>query len=333
MPRGTFTRNVLSGCLSVILIWLQAGCAPATPEAYVLMTPCSSSNAGIAGNAALNPAVNQIFQYAATPTPDPAIILSPADMLAAQNHRVLYARHAAINLLAYEAERWTKIKEIGFDDSSKVRIAITYLSPELMESVLQNHILAHEPQRVDVWEIIQKEMNQVYERDKLIFLITIIADSQAFSAHRIDLAPREMILRNARDDAVAPMYDDHNLEIPIDLSDGPEFGFLYYPISIMTDRGCEPVLDRETNTKINIETRVIEIDSVSKGPYVWMIHYAPLVETGNLFYVPKYPDGFTTIDTAVFSPLSEPPATDENDVVFWREFGRYIWGQVTLEKP
>lgn len=333
MPRGKFTRNILSGCLGVILIWFQAGCTSTTSEAYVLMTPCSSGNAGITGNTALNPAVNEIFQYAATPTPDPAANLLPVDILAVQDHRILYARHAAINLLTYEAERWTKIKEISFEDSSKVRIAITYLSPELMESVLQNHILAHEPQRVDVWEIIQKEMNQIYERDKLIFLITVMADSQTFSPHKIDLAPREMILRNARDDAVAPMYDDHNLEIPIDLSDGPEFGFLYYPISVMTDRGCESVLDRETNTKINIETWVIKIDSVSRGPYIWMIHYAPLVETGDLFYVPKYPDGFTTIDTTVFSPLPEPPATDESDVVFWREFGRYVWGQVTLEKP
>jgi hypothetical protein len=295
------------------------------------MTPCSSSSAGIVSAPTLSQGVNLIFQYAATPTPDPATNLPPADISNLQGRKILDAQYAALNLLARQAERWTKIKEIDLDGANKARIAITYLSPELLEAVLQNHILAHAPHRVNVWETIQKELDQVYRRDELIFLVTVIPDSQASSRHTIDLNPRQLILRNTNDYAVAPMHDDHNLEIPIDLSDGPEFGFINYPISVTINGGCENILDRESNTKINIETQTILVDSVSKGPYVWMIHYAPLVETGISFFNPQYPDGITAVDPAMFLPLPAPPITDEEDVNFWRDFGRFIWGQITLE--
>lgn len=253
-----------------------------------------------------------------------------------QSQRLIQARHAALALLIHEVKMRTEIRDFKLDDINKVRIAVTYLSPRLMEAVFQNHILAHPPGNPNFHETIRQFIEKSGEHDEHIFLMTVIANLETSMPHTVDMAPREMILRNTNDYNVTPLYEDHNLDLPINLSYGSEHGFLYFPESVFTKNGCESVLDRKRNTKINIEAQAIFIDGERIGPVIWTIYYAPLVDTGISFYTPEYPTPTVpgqslSPGTDVYTPLTEPPTNSEKEDSFWRDFARFVWEQVTLE--
>lgn len=320
-------------CLIAFISVGLIGCAPSTAT-VVSQTPCLPESAG--GNmyvATPNTSTSNIFQYAATSTPDPTTILSVQDISNLQDAKIRDARYAALKVLEHETERWTVVNEFILDATNKTQIMITFLSPELLQAVFQNNVLAHNPKNTDVNAAINSGLAQIADRKELIFLVTIIATNQNGgnpSTHILDLDMRQMILKNADDYDIVPRHDDHNLDQPIDVSKNPVFGFLYYPLAIEVNGICNLVLDRKSNTKINLQTQALTIDSVSSGPYLWSMPFAPLVEIGNSFHTPTYPDQFTFIDENIFSPIKTPP-TDRSHTDFWRDFARFVWGQITLE--
>jgi hypothetical protein len=285
-----------------------------------------------------NAPTNPIFQYAATATPDPTLPIEEIERR--RDRTILEARYAALELLRYEAARWTQVNEVTLDAANKAQILVTFLSPELLMAVFQNNILAHSPKTVDVYAAMNNNLVQITRREELIFLVTVIVVNPNVAAHTLDLDIRNVSLKNTDDTTIQPRHDDHNLDQPINLSQGPAFGFLYYPLAIQVNGVCKQVLDRDSNTKINIETPALLVDSVSLGPFNWTIPYAPLVDTGNSFYTPAFPITPTLIpqspitpvqiDESLLSPL-KIPSVDMTSEFFWRDFARFIWGQVTQE--
>jgi hypothetical protein len=285
-----------------------------------------------------NAPTNPIFQHAATATPDPTL---PGEEVERRRDRaILEARHAALVLLQEKVERWTQVNEITLDAANKAYISVTFLSLDLFMAVFQNNILAHDPKTSDVYTAMNNNLAQIAKRDELIFLVTVFIKDKNIGAHTLDLDVRQIILKNADDIPIPPQHDDDNLEQPIKLSLGPEFGYLYYPLAIQVNGVCKQSLDYESNTKINIETQELKVDSIPQGPFIWTIPYSPLVITNNSTYRPKFPITPTIapqspitqveLDASPFSPLSLPPVDMTNEF-FWRDFGRFIWGQVTLE--
>lgn len=333
MHRGRTTRShsskILQWFLVASIMTGLAGCTPvASTPAPIAVTPCPPEAALDDTYAPPpNPLTNPIFQYAA-PTPD--LTLAVEENQRRQDRAILEARYAALELLRYEAARWTKSVTVPLDAANNVHIMVTFLSRDLLLAVLQNNIFAHTPKNVDVYAIMNGYLSQIEKRNELLFLVTVIVNNPSSGAHILDLDIRQMSLRNSDDRTIPPLHDDHNLDQSINLSQGPAFGFLYYPLAIQVDGVCKQVLDRDSNTKINIETQSLLVDNISQGPFIWTIPYSPLVETGNSFYTPVYPTTQPDIDASVFTPLNLPP-TDMNSEFFWRDFGRYVWGQVTLE--
>jgi hypothetical protein len=322
-----FITVVLTGCTGT----------PPTPTS-IPITPCPPE-AALDNTYALppNPLTNPIFQYAA-PTPDP--FLAVEENQRRQDRAILEARYAALELLKYEAARWTKSITVPLDAANNVQILVTFLSRDLLMAVLQNNIFAHSPRNVDVYAVMNSNLSQITNRKELIFLVTVIVANPNGGAHIIDMDIHQLSLKNSDNHTIPPQHDDHNLDQPINLSQGPAFGFLYYPLAIQMEGVCKQVLDRDNNTKINIETSSVLVDSVPQGPFIWTIPYAPLVDTGSSFYTPAYPVTPTLfpqspitqveLDASLFSPLNLPPVDMTNEF-FWRDFGRFIWGQVTLE--
>lgn len=136
-------------------------------------------------------------------------------------------------------------------------------------------------------------------------------------------------MHNAEKITIIHSHNDHNLEQVIDTSAGPVFGYLGYPLSLVSAEQCRWILDPKFNTNIVITVPFLEVDSANNNTaYFWTIPYAPLFDLNLPPDLPDFnmPAGF---DTNLMTPLPLPPS-DINQANYWQDFGRYIWGQVTL---
>ena len=301
--------------------------APASPV-VAAVNPCILEAPG------MNPfevtpigVIPTIYGYIGAATPDPYNAIPTPDV----TQRTKEARHAALIRLEQEVQRWTTDVTIPLDATSKTQILVTFLSPELIQAVYLNNLLKHNVTTTDIQAGIQAALNQFASREQFIFLVTVIATSQnstTSTPHSMDINLSQMILMNAENLAIPPSHDDHNLDQPIDLTHDPVFGFVYYPLAVTNNGTCNQVLDPIYNSKINIQTESVRIDSTNTGPLTWTIPYSPLLNVGTFHYTPTYtvPENLEEIH----SSMNLPPIRQE-DSNFWRDYARFVWGQLTLE--
>jgi hypothetical protein len=287
-----------------------------------------------------NPLIVDLFQHGATPTPTftplpltptamPDLVL-PTVMALEQEQRSLETRQAAFDRLIYEVERWTSIQKIKLDEANEAHIMVTFISPELVQAVFLNNILARNRHTANIRTEMENALLQFSKREEMIFMVTISAvnrDSTSRTSHTLEIPMDKMILVNAENLEILPLHEDQNLDHPIDLSLGPVFGYLYYPLAVIDNNSCKQVLDPKYNTKIVIQTKTLKVDSATTS-LTWAIPYKPLLETGFSSYSPA----FFTPDPASLAGMqpikNAPPGSDP---VNWEEFAKFIWGQITLE--
>jgi hypothetical protein len=247
--------------------------------------------------------------------------------------KILGARYAALQQLIYETKRWSDTETIKLKDSSEAaRITITYLSPELLQAVFLNEVLKNRYPTYGFQDQLQTALNTVAERDELLFLLTVTTTNNNVTPihHTIKIPIQEMVMHNAENLTIVHSHDDHNLEQLIDISSGPVFGYLAYPLSVTASQ-CEWVLDPKYNTNIVITVPSVDVDGVSDGiPYFWTIPYASLIVPimPTAVTVPTLPPVF---DQNIYpmTPLALPPS-DINQANYWQDFARFVWNQITL---
>ncbi|MBL8062210.1 MAG: hypothetical protein JNK32_04275 [Anaerolineales bacterium] len=289
-----------------------------------------------------NPLIVDLFQYAATPTPTATFlpftpspipdINQPIMMATQQAQRMIESKHGAFERLIYEVERWTNIQKIKLDDTSEVHIMVTFISPELVQAVRLNNILARNEGVANIRTEMERALTQFSNREEMIFMVNISAvniNGGSVPPHRLEISVGDMILMNAENLEVQPRHEDQNLDQPIDLSLGSVFGYLYYPMAVIkSDQACTQVLDPIYNTKIVIQTDTLKIDSAISDPLTWTIPYKPLLETGMPISTPTFiaPEP-AQIDR--MQPSKDPPPGSLQPN--WEAFARFLWGQITLE--
>lgn len=327
---------ILRGFLALIVIAGLSGCVPATPMPLIVCTP-ESPDVNIYRTAPRILA-NMIFEYAypTIPTPAPSNIAVP---MPPNQQKILEGRYAAFQNLKNQAARWSDIETINLDDSNEIQIIITFISPELIQAVFLNKVFKDGFITSDFDIQVQNILNSIAARDELLFLVTVTATNNNMNSdsHVIDIPINELILNNAGNLASLPKHDDHNLDQPINPLFEPVFGYIAYPLAILKSDGCNWVLDPKYNTNIVITLSDIKVDNAPSRPYTWTIPYKSLVDTDDypdplMFMVPP---GF---DPTQILPLSKPPypmttLTLPNGSIpdmYWQDFGRFIWNQITL---
>ena len=274
---------------------------------------------------------NTIFQYAATPV---AIAISPSE------EQILRARYAAFQYLINETKRWSDTETIKLDDSSEAQIAVTFLSPELLQAVFLSEVLRDGLLYSDFETQTQTMLNSIATRDELLFLLTVTTTNNSstdLAPHIIDIPINQMTLTNGEDLQIAPKHDDHILDQPINSSSKPVSGYLAYPLAVLTNNQCNWVLEPKYNTSITITVPLIQMDGVNGGPYTWAIPYSSLVHAD----IPPNPPNFVMpaeFDPNQMVPLAIPPSPAMNLTIpngmdqnmYWQNFARFVWNQFTL---
>lgn len=345
MKRGRFLarqrwRIFLDGFMILIVTMGLYGCLPpATPSLPIVCTPVSP-NVNIYRTTPQTWA-NLIFQYAYPSVPQTVSADTVPPMpLPQDEQRILGARYEAFLFLKNQTTRWSDIETIKLDDSNEVQIAVTFISPELIQAVFLNEVLKGRFLTADFDIQLQEILNILAARDELLFLITVTSTSNNninAPPHVIDMPISEMKLNNAGNLESTPNHDDHNLDQPIDPSSEPVFGYIAYPLAILQSGGCAWVLDPKYNTNIVITVPDIKIDNLSSHPYTWTIPYQSLIDPN----IPPDPPTFIMppdFNQEVMSPFRKPPhptaslrlSSGADPNIYWQDFARYVWHQITL---
>ncbi len=273
-----------------------------------------------------------IFIYAYPPMPT-AIPPAPPAISPPNEGMILGARYAAFQQLAKEAERWSDTETIKLDDSSKVRITLTFISPELIQAVFLSDVLKDRFLTTGFQDQLQSTLNGVADRDELLFLLTVTSsnsDNMNPIPHKIQIPIDSMNLNNAENLIVPSTHDDHNLEQIIDTASEPVFGYLAYPLAMLSGTQCKWIMDPKYNTNIVVTVPTIKVDGNGTGEHSWTIPYASLIDP----ILPPDPPNFIIppgFDTNLMVPLDLPP-TEFNQADYWQNFARFIWSQLTLGK-
>lgn len=272
--------------------------------------------------------------YNPTPVPTlPLNALPPTASITTPNAQQpnLTTKQSAFLKLEREVERWTDTRTIELGDASRARITITFLSPELLRAVSIIDIMTNHPNLSPDAEA-ERLLAKNADRKNLIFFLTVLpidSTAETSNAHTIYVDINQLKLINAKGLSIAPASFDHDLSQTITLPQDV-YGFLYYPLAVMSNGVCTEVLDSTFNTKIVLQTPHIILDKVESEPYSWTIKYTYLLDTGNSpitndnRYVPADADIFST---------NIPPTNPEISDTFWEQYAKFLWGQLTPAYP
>lgn len=342
MPRGSPQRQAnfhFSHCCFFVIVSIclsACGAYAAQPAIETRMPPCKLEAQGV--NVYLGtpiPVIPTIFQHAATATPVPPPLTPVAETDDAKRQKSIEARYAALRRLEYEVMRWTDVIRIPLGGANHATITVTFLSPELVQTVYLNNLLKQDTKVADIHAAVAGALYQFAARNELVFLVTADATDVKEgnnASHVLAIDRDKMRLMTAEDLSIPPGHDDPSINKPVTGSNSV-FGYLYYPFAVERDGSCMQALDPTYNTKIIIQTESITVDGVGVGLQTWTIPYTPLLNTWDFNFIPDYtiPDSIIPpvgIEPPDLLPTNELPAFEDPD--FQRKFARFVWGQITL---
>ncbi|MGA7194974.1 MAG: hypothetical protein WBW94_15210 [Anaerolineales bacterium] len=254
------------------------------------------------------------------------------------------AKQEAFSQLANQTKRWSDYRDLGLNETQMARITITYVSPELIEYIVLNDILFDKDNPENLDDELKNQLNDLGSRNELLFFITITGPKYNDQAYNDDLLTisipfKQMRLINGSDLMVVPTHDDHVLNEPIQITQGPISGIIGYPISVAQGGSCVWIMDPKWNTTITLDVSSITLNQTQIDTQSWSIPYASLVGQS----VQNNPPAFVAtpgFDVSRVSPLTAPPtpiwdsgagAQDASWQTYWEDMGRYIWSRIMLD--
>jgi|GEM_PF-1927874 len=232
-----------------------------------------------------------------------------------------------------ETKSWSDVETVTLGNSSQAQIIVTFLSPQLIQTVYDNEMYANGSANSNARPMLDK----IARRDELIFFMTVLTttnNSIGQESHKIRIPIDKMDIINADDVNVPPLHDDHNLAQQINSTFEPVFGYITYPFAMQHGTECSWVLNPDYNKKIVIVVPDVFVDDVSAGSFTWVIPYAPLINSEfpapaptAAYFDPSQMSNSMTPPGPVTSLLI-PGGTPES--IFWQNYARFLWKQVVL---
>ena len=319
--------NFRNGGIVLILIGLMlSACAPAASASSLYASPCHPPTDD--GNVYRQPVQSILGAYYSGAFRNP-------------NDTQLYEsmQYEAIKLLATQTKRWTDSIEISLG-TKYVRMSVTYLSPELIQTIILNHYLFRRNVNLfnDNFEAdVLSKMETIANRNEHLFFFTLTSSYYETETSYTDpviiqLPLQSLVLTNSSNRRVIPAHDDHNLEERIDLTFAPTYGHFAFPIAVNVNGNCEYLLDKANNTHIVISIPFITINDTNYQTRPWMFDYVPPL---NLALDPNPIENRLLVqkDSSHFRPSTDLPVsiTSVEDEGYWESLGRFIWHAMTLD--
>jgi hypothetical protein len=317
-----------SGIILIVFAIMASACAPDASARAMYAEPCqTSTNEGIVYRQEPQSIVVTLYQNA---------FINPTALSYEEN--LTNQKYDAIQLLSTQTERWSDSIDILLE-SKLVRLTITYLSPELIHSIILNHYLFRNIgnfANADFKAHLINQMDGIAKRNEHIFFFTLTASQ--YETYTSDSAPvivelpfQSMVLTNSSGIQVTPQHKDHQLESRIDITHGPEHGYFSYPIAVQINDHCESLLDKSYNAHFTLNITYIGINGTNYDVSPWVLDYAPLLDLAqnpnikeNMLQIGRTPEHFRPNENPPFSIMPV-------DAEYWETLARFIWHETTLD--
>lgn len=215
-----------------------------------------------------------------------------------------------------------------------IRITITYISPELLHTIIVNHYLYKRFFNFSgkLKEQIPVHLSMMVGRNEYAFFITFTASAYTDNPKiTFDFPLKELKLTNTNNATFIPAHDDYNLEKTIDLTSSPQYGFFYYPMAVVQNGSCQMVLHKNYDTNVVLNIPSIIISDKDMGLQSWDYKLAALIDMTNVsgvhqnkFSLPLLIDQFSPKTSIFTASIIESPE-------FWAALARIIWLETTLD--
>lgn len=245
------------------------------------------------------------------------------------------AKQFALMQLGKNLEHWSDHKDIRGTDNTMVRVVVTYLEPVLIQYIVLNYVLSL-PVGTDVEILkqrIRNETEKIIQRDELMFLVSITSPSQSQQIYSgkslfVQMPVKELTLINPADMRVVPSHFDRVLAEKIDISNGPVYGIVRYPFSVLFHDTCIGFVDQET-TSLVLDLASFQLGDTTQYALYWNIPYQPLITQDDVYVIPAYDPNYLSR----LGPIEMPPVPvgasngidETNSLYYWEEMGRYYW--------
>ena len=297
----------LSACGSVAIATPVPGTTPCAPENNAYVIPISQN-------------LIDLYENGVKSIGDPT----------AYNNIRQQAFNGLVNLVYYLSD------SVDIQSGEKtIRITVTYISPELVHTIIVNHYLYKRYTNFSgkLNEQVLIHMSRIIGRNEYVFFMTFMASSYTNNTTSIIKFPlKQLDLTNTNNANIIPAHDDHILENPITLINGPEYGFFYFPMASIQNGTCQAVLDKNYDTRIVLSVPSIVINDTDVGSRTWEYKYAPLIDMTNVSGL--HQNRFSlALPVDQFAPkTSKLTASNLESPDFWVGLARMIWSETTLDQ-
>jgi len=233
--------------------------------------------------------------------------------------------------LGKNTKHWSAYINIIGNDNQMTRVLITYLDPVLVQYIILNDVLSLSGgmNEVDLITKIQSEMNNLAQDDKLFFIIVITTPIYNGTNLSVDIPVENLILVNSDGMKTRPIQYDYFLTENINITQGPVFGIMGYPVSVKSGETCIAFINEQTSSL------TLDLDRLNFGeePFkslFWNIYYQSLITQNDNHTIPTYNQDY---DSRLYK-LEQPPIPNLRTVVdfdektaryYWEDMGRYLW--------
>ena len=215
-----------------------------------------------------------------------------------------------------------------------IRITITHIDPELVHIIVLNHYLykRYTDFSGKLNDQMPYHMGRIARRNEYVFFVTFMESAYTDNtASVIDFPLEQMELTNTNNTNISRTHDDHNLENSITLNNSIEYGFVYFPMAVIQNGVCEPVLDANYDTRIMLSIPSIVINDNDTGSHTWEYDYAPLIDMTNVPGTHQYKFSLGLFVDQFTPKVIKPPSMSLESPDFWVAMSRTIWLETTLD--
>ena len=249
----------------------------------------------------------------------------------------LNARQDAFMQLGENMKRWSDYRNIVNDENQMIRVVITYLDPVLIQYIILNNILSLPREKlneIDITTRIHDEMTKLAKQDKLFFVVSIsspLYNEQVFNqtALNVRFPIEHLTLVNSFGMSTTPAQYDHILTEDVDIFQGPIYGIVGYPVSVIYQDTCIPFM-RDTISSLTLDIGSLSMGEKTFNSLFWNIPYQSLMIQDDTHVVPLYDQSYDSR----LSKIETPPIPDSRTNAslnenasryYWEEMGRYFW--------
>ena len=248
--------------------------------------------------------------------------------------KTLYAeaRSAAYRALGHQTDRWSDSVDIELPETGKVRFTLTYLSPQLIQTIYLNQLLIRNitGEGEAVTERFKSKLEGFAQRNEMLFLLTVTTNQSASATQidnpvTMDIPLPNMMMINMSNIAVPPLHDDHSLDLYNRLNHGKFSGLVTYQLGYKDGDTCKAVLDPRVDVNISINIPNLKLNDKDQPQQTWTILYTALIDDETNNEIPNYELLNPMPDGIYYGPTDAAPVPALESPTYWQEMGSYIW--------